>query len=203
MLSLIQCNGQRPVCSRCTERSLDCAYDALEGETKSMSLKRKYQDLEDENTKLRDLYDLIRESPANDAQAIFDRIRKSSSPLEVLCSIHDAATLLPKPLPGTPVNTDPRILRLEAEALSHAPIKLHARPWTVVVGDGLVSELISDFFAYSHLYFFPPMDREAFLKDMMEGDVEKARYCSPLLVNALCAHRCVSEFHTMRSTVHD
>jgi hypothetical protein len=89
-------------------------------------------------------------------------------------------------------DVDPRLLKLNQEALETVPIKVPARPWTIVAGDGIVSELITEFFANDHLYFFPPIDRMAFLGDMQKADIENARYCSPLLVNAICAHRCVS-----------
>lgn len=54
-----------------------------------------------------------------------------------------------------------------------------------------MSQLIADFFASDRLHFYPPIDRESFLEDMGKADVTGGKYCSPLLVNAICAHRCV------------
>ena len=160
-----------------------------------MTLKRKYQDLEDEVQQYKELYDLIQGSPGHEAQIVLERIRMSSNSLEALRSVRDAALLLPPPMISEIAGrAESRIAKIDAEALSYAPFKLHARPWITVVDDGLVSELVSGFFGSDHLYFFPAIDREAFLMDMTNGDAEHAHYCSPLLVNAICAHRCVGSF---------
>jgi hypothetical protein len=81
---------------------------------------------------------------------------------------------------------------VDREALDLAPIKVHARPWTIVADDGIVSELISGFFEVDHLYYIPAIDRDTFLDDMEKANIREAKYCSPLLVNAICAYRCVS-----------
>ncbi|KPM43053.1 hypothetical protein AK830_g3527 [Neonectria ditissima] len=76
---------------------------------------------------------------------------------------------------------------LNESALKSSAIKVHARPWTVVIGDGLLSELITSFFTWD---YSGVIDRGSFMQDMAAGDVGKARWCSPLLVNAICALRC-------------
>ena len=55
-----------------------------------------------------------------------------------------------------------------------------------------MSELISGAFEVDSLYFCPAIDRDAFIDDMNQANIQNARYCSPLLVNALCGYRCVS-----------
>jgi hypothetical protein len=70
--------------------------------------------------------------------------------------------------------------------------RVPARPWTVLAGDGLVSELVSAFFTYDHCSGIPFVDQECFLADMRAEDITQARFCSPFLVNAICALRCVS-----------
>ncbi|KAG6019116.1 hypothetical protein E4U41_003392, partial [Claviceps citrina] len=80
--------------------------------------------------------------------------------------------------------------RLELLALRESSIRVDARPWTAVASDGLVSELVSSFFTWDDAFFLPIVDREAFLADMRSGNVAKAKYCSPFLVNAICASRC-------------
>lgn len=62
-----------------------------------------------------------------------------------------------------------------------------ARPWTAVAGDGLVSNLVSHFFELEHRFLTSHIDREVFIDEMIEADAEKAEFCSPLLVNAICA----------------
>ncbi|KAI6777639.1 uncharacterized protein J7T54_005716 [Emericellopsis cladophorae] len=55
--------------------------------------------------------------------------------------------------------------------------------------DGLVSELVSDYFKWENAYLFPTIDREAFLVQMTGRDTKYSSWCTPLLVNSICAHR--------------
>jgi hypothetical protein len=155
-------------------------------------LKRKYHDLEEENVQYQELYNFIRQRPQQEAQDIFHRIRTSQDPLHVLQSIKDADILLSYSTSIIPGEVDPRLKKLDREALDLVPIKVHARPWTVVADDGIVSELISGFFEVDHLYYIPAIDRDTFLDDMKKTNIVEAKLCSPLLVNAICAYRCVS-----------
>ena len=91
--------------------------------------------------------------------------------------------------------------KLDSEALGKSPIKVPARPWTNVAGDGVVSELISAWFRWDDIFCYPYVDRECFLDDMRKGDPSHARYCSPFLVNALCAQRSVGNLPKLRETV--
>lgn len=81
---------------------------------------------------------------------------------------------------------------LDFSALSASDLKLRAQPWTALAGDGLVSELLSSFFAHENCYYLPFVDQERFVDDMEAGDVNHSEFCSPLLVNAICALRSVS-----------
>ena len=87
---------------------------------------------------------------------------------------------------------------LNLSAISASYLKLHARPWTVIAGDGLVSELLSSFFANDNCFYLPFVDQECFLHDMQAGEIIRADFCSPLLVNAICALRSVG---TMQHSV--
>jgi hypothetical protein len=187
-----QCDGQRPRCRKCLEQGIDCVYQAVQGETLSAALKRKYRAVEEQNAQYQELYSYIQSRPYQEALEIFHRIRTSQSPFQVLRSINEADTLLPHSIATAPGGIDPGLKKLNQDALDTAPIKVHARPWTIVADDGIVSELISSFFEIDHLYYFPAIDRDAFLDEMHKGDLQKARYCSPLLVNSICAYRCVS-----------
>ena len=82
---------------------------------------------------------------------------------------------------------------LDVAALSKSTFQVHARPWTTLANDGLVSELLSSFFASDGCFYLSFVDQQYFLNDMEAGDIDKAKFCSPLLVNAICALRCVSE----------
>jgi hypothetical protein len=82
---------------------------------------------------------------------------------------------------------------LDVAALSKSTFQVHARPWTTLANDGLVSELLSSFFASDGCFYLSFVDQQYFLDDMEAGDIDNAKLCSPLLVNAICALRCVSE----------
>ena len=89
---------------------------------------------------------------------------------------------------------DRTTLEIDAEALASSPLKVPARPWTSVAGDGIVSNLISSFFKWDDSYLYSFVDRELFLRDMRSG--VESQYCSPLLVNSICAARSVSRLRS-------
>jgi hypothetical protein len=82
---------------------------------------------------------------------------------------------------------------LDVAALSKSTFRFHARPWMALANDGLVSELLSSFFGSDGSFYLSFVDQRYFLDDMEAGDIEMAEFCSPLLVNAICALRCVSK----------
>jgi hypothetical protein len=87
---------------------------------------------------------------------------------------------------------DSETSRIDADALRESRLKLPAQPWTNVAKDGIVSDLVSCFLDAEQPYFCPMLDAQAFISDMTAADVTTARYCSPLLVNAMCAVGAVS-----------
>jgi hypothetical protein len=87
---------------------------------------------------------------------------------------------------------DSRLETVDHDALKNSPIQVPSHPWTTIAGDGYVSELISQYFAYDGQYFFAVIYRDVFLEDMRSCDIKNARFCTPFLVNALCAHQIVS-----------
>ena len=125
----------------------------------------------------------------------FQRLRLSNDPLGVLRLVKSADLLLQssniRPTDQSAL-ADPRVQKLDADALAHSSVKVSARPWTTIAGDGIVSELINSFFAFENTFLLPAIDLEAFLQDMEKRNIGDAKYCSPLLVNALCALRSVS-----------
>jgi len=103
-------------------------------------------------------------------------------------------------IPSQPYGTDIRhetlafdLENLDVAALSKSTFQVRARPWTTLANDGLVSELLSSFFASDGCFYLSFVDQQYFLDDMEVGDIGMAKFCSPLLVNAICALRCVSE----------
>ncbi|KAK5654284.1 hypothetical protein OQA88_7461 [Cercophora sp. LCS_1] len=186
-----RCDGERPFCSACLRRKdKQCEYPVREGAvSRYADLKQTYQQLEQENHKLKNLFASLRSRPENEASEIYRRLRNSDDPFKTLQQFQDAETLLMLPMASG--STDIWMNELDAEALSKSPIKVSARPWTSAAGDGIVSSLISAFFKWDDALLYSFVDRELFLRDMKRGDPHTAQYCSPLLVNAICATRAV------------
>lgn len=138
------------------------------------------------------LFEFIHNRTEADAWEIFKRIRLSKDPIAVLQAVKDADLVLPNPslVAAASDLNDPRIRKLDDKAQDKSPIHVPARPWTAVAGDGLVSELICGVFAWD-AYLFPFFHTNAFLADMRRMDPNTAQYCSPFLVNAICAFRAV------------
>ncbi|OIW28590.1 hypothetical protein CONLIGDRAFT_387874 [Coniochaeta ligniaria NRRL 30616] len=188
-----KCDGERPSCGRCIAKSAECQYEVDDAKiSRTSALKRKCDTFQDENERLRELFGLLRQKSKPEAQDILSRIRSSEDPLAVWRSIKDAELLLPRSpsASGSGAIRDPRLEKIDAEALADSHVKVKARPWTAVAGDGIVSDLVSSFFAWDNGFRFSFVDKDCFLEDMALGAPEKARYCSPFLVNAMCAFRC-------------
>ncbi|KAF6807605.1 C6 transcription factor [Colletotrichum plurivorum] len=183
-----KCDGNRPKCQHCAKRGVDCHYEANQGETVSLALKRKASVLENENAQYRDLFRMVCSKTEDEAQEIFRRIRVSGDPLRVLESIRQAEILLPSPAASDRVY-DSRLAKLNDKAMEHSLIRVPAKPWTAIADDGLVSELITDFFSWENAGAFPAIEPDLFLADMRAAHVKRAKWCSPILVNAICALR--------------
>ncbi|KAF5018796.1 hypothetical protein F66182_9214 [Fusarium sp. NRRL 66182] len=186
-----RCSGERPVCGACTRKGTPCSWPT---DNKSNAvLKSKYDALQQENDRWRELYALLGRLPESEARQTLARIRDADDPITVL-SFATQASIIENPPSTSPetISTDwnPRLDAFNLKTLSESPIRVHAKPWTAIAGDGLVSQLLSSFFIWDDAFFYPFVDRDAFLEDMKSGDPRKAKYCSPFLVNAICASRC-------------
>lgn len=161
------------------------------GTTRQVAIKRKASFLEDENQQLHTLFAYIRTRPPDDVSEIIKRIRNSSDLLEVLRFARDGDLSLQQRLQRK--LPDPRMIRVNAESLQETNLRLPARPWTAVAGNGIVSDLVSRFFDIDQPFFCAMVDHSAFVSDVRASDPESARYCSPMLVNAICALGAVSD----------
>ena len=126
---------------------------------------------------------------------IYRRVRAAVDPMDVVELLRGSDLLLQQSAPdrsGGSETPASGLSNLDLSALEHSAIKVRARPWTRVAGDGLVSELMASLFAYDNGFYLSFIDQECFLDDMQAGDVGNAEFCSSLLVNAMCALRCVS-----------
>ena len=153
-------------------------------------MKRKNASLENDKQRMQDLFGYIRNRPPQEVDEIVKRIRNSTDISDVLRFIEEGDILQEQKLQDK--CSDSRKSRIDADALRASRLKVPARPWTNVAGDGLVSNLVSSFLDAEQPYSCPMLDPEAFISDMTAADVAKARYCSPLLVNAMCAVGAVS-----------
>jgi hypothetical protein len=99
-----------------------------------------------------------------------------------------------------PRRMDARLEKLDLDADGRSPIKAPALPWTELAGDGVVSESIPAFFKWKDPFAYPYLDGVCFLEDLTKRDHRKTKYCSPYLVNALCALRSVSTWYTQGYT---
>ena len=162
------------------------------GTTRQVAIKRKASSLEEENQQLHAIFAFIRTRQPDDVAEIVKRIRNSSDVLEVLRFVQDGVLTLQlrlqRELP------DPRMIRIEADSLQETGLRLPARPWTTVAGDGIVSDVVSRFFDIDQPFYCGMVDHSAFVSDMRASDTSATRYCSPVLVNAICALGAVSDF---------
>ncbi|XPS70319.1 hypothetical protein M3J09_002544 [Ascochyta lentis] len=185
-LKKTRCNREQPVCGRCQSLNLDCEYAIGPSDTsRKAALQRRLGEVEAERDSLRDLLNLIQTQPDDEAAEIFRRLRMDRNPLVTLQTIKQARTLLPNPDPVSQFQGYPQIETLDAASARLSPLKLRARPWTTVAGDGVVSALISKFFIWDGSYMLPFIDRTCFVRDMKTGDVH-SEFCSPFLVSAIC-----------------
>lgn len=153
-----------------------------------------------------DLIQQIRRDPKADISAIANSWRNTvtlpqpSSPFDVQSLESDLSVLLGRPsvtLTGQSRHFGHSAsLGLVAEdedyggglARLHA-VDVHRRgtTWTTVTDDlAFVNRLLTRYFTWSHPFFII-FSRESFYKDFNDG---RNKYCSPLLVNAICAYAC-------------
>jgi hypothetical protein len=157
-------------------------------------MRRKNDALQAEVDRLRELltYDrsITKTKPLENDQQLLETVS-----LKDVATILEDGSILPQPH-ATDIRDETLASDLEdldVAAMSKSTFQVHARPWTTLANDGLVSELLSSFFASDGCFYLPFVDQQYFLDDMEVGDIGMAKLCSPLLVNAICALRCVSE----------
>ncbi|KAI9709461.1 MAG: hypothetical protein M1820_003221 [Bogoriella megaspora] len=204
--SKVKCDGARPSCGRCNSIPVECYYDVKEGVvSRRAALKEAAHKSNHENLQLsrdvaawEELFENLQLRPEEEAFELLRRLRASNNPLEVLDFIRHGDLLLNCGISAAPTERESKI---DSKALELAPIKVPARPWTAVAQDGIVSELVSAWFKWDDSFGYPFIDRELFINEMRSGNTERARYCSPFLVNAICAFRCFTS-ESMRQVSH-
>ncbi len=143
------------------------------------------EQLEIENKCLRDLLSSLSSQPESEALAIYRKLRLADDPASwSLRDVQDASVLL------TAANGE--VAMSYDDAPEDSLFKVPAQPWTSVAGDALVSHLVSAFFKWDNPFVCSFIDQELFLRDMRHGSQANSQFCSPFLVNSLCAWRSVS-----------
>ncbi|OAA50295.1 Zn(2)-C6 fungal-type DNA-binding domain protein [Metarhizium rileyi] len=190
-----KCGGQRPTCDRCSRNGTDCYYDAEEGETRSSTLKKRclvlseeIEVLRAEVNQLKGLYEYMQAASDEEAYRVLREIRScveiEGNQLRPFEQGEDLkASIRYRTAPKAVVDA------LDIRPVDAFAIQVPALPWTTTAGDEVVSELISQYFTFDHLYVFPPIARSTFVDEMRKGDPTVATCCSALLVNAICAQQ--------------
>ncbi|KAF2826881.1 hypothetical protein CC86DRAFT_406123 [Ophiobolus disseminans] len=70
-----KCDGNRPICTCCTQKDTGCVYELGPNEKPSQAMKRKNEEMQGELSNLRQLYDSLRLQPEQEAMEILRRIR--------------------------------------------------------------------------------------------------------------------------------
>ncbi|KAJ8108843.1 hypothetical protein OPT61_g7887 [Boeremia exigua] len=73
-----KCDGNRPVCTCCSQKDTECVYELGPNEKPSQAMKRKNEEMQGELSNLRQLYDFLRLRPEHEAIEILRRIRSNS-----------------------------------------------------------------------------------------------------------------------------
>jgi hypothetical protein len=153
-------------------------------------MRRKNDALQREVDQLRELFGHIRTCPEAEAKQFYQQLRTADG-LQDLLQLSGESSLSFKQKHRI-LGSEKTACDLGLDVVGSSAIMVPARPRTVLAGDAFVSELVSAFFAYDHCSGIPFVDEECFLADMRAEDITQARFCSPFLVNAICALRCVS-----------
>lgn len=134
-----KCDGNRPVCTCCTQKDTECVYELGPNEKPSQAMKRKNEEMQGELSNLRQLYDFLRHQPEHEAIEILRHIR--AKPLDTPSSLriqelvdlvrHGGSSTQQAPYhppspyqhqPGTPVTLPSIRLALESQGVQDLSI---------------------------------------------------------------------------------
>ncbi|TDZ14670.1 Nitrogen assimilation transcription factor nit-4 [Colletotrichum orbiculare MAFF 240422] len=187
----VKCSGTRPTCWRCSTQDLACEWDTDPDTSRVGSIRRRKDELERENQDLHEFLRYLYARPEEEAVEIFKRLRMSGDALQVLEFVRSGDLLLQgRPAEQSASPGDSAMANSDGDGdVRAAGLTVPASPWTTLANDGVVSELMASFFAWDEPFYLAFVDRESFLEDMRHASAETAEFCSPALVNAICALR--------------
>ncbi|KAF2809283.1 uncharacterized protein BDZ99DRAFT_443474 [Mytilinidion resinicola] len=223
-----KCDGGTPVCATCTAvYKTECHYDAdSENRRGKTAVKRDSASIAETSSGAADIVVAsIRSLPESEIQDIIHQIRRDDNLDSLAESLRRVVTLPPKlesqtsslegdlaVLIGKPALTKSGVSRhyghtsslglvREDENYTQPNTTLPAPPnvdtWTTVTSDTkFLYHLFELYFKWSHP-FYVLFSRECFYKDFRTG---RQKYCSPLLVNAICAYACHSSDEPLART---
>ncbi|OCK74747.1 hypothetical protein K432DRAFT_338562, partial [Lepidopterella palustris CBS 459.81] len=212
-----KCDGSTPVCATCTAvYKTECHYDAeSENRRSKAGVKRDSTSLVEPKGAADIIIASIRSLPELEVQEIIQQIRRDDNLDSLADSLRKIVTLPPKSdgktslegdlsvLIGKPAVTRSGVSRHYGHTSSlglvkedenysiqqqiTSPITPGQENWTTVTKDlQFLYHLFDLYFRWSHP-FYVLFSRECFYKDFKSG---RQKYCSPLLVNAICAFAC-------------
>lgn len=94
MLTCPQCSGERPRCTFCERSGVECHYMSAPAETHSQALKRKLDQMQEENGAYAELFNLFRTLPEKEAVDVVRRLRAESDIPTVVRQVKDGRLLL-------------------------------------------------------------------------------------------------------------
>ena len=203
---IIKCGGGQP-CDYCSRTGKNCVIDESTDMRRKMCIKRKIDDLEENQDMLQNLFDTLRDSNDEKAVQLFQLIRSKVPLADIKNSLNngdgldetkpemssspDLQNVLTKSQEDDSPPPDRRRMLDIRRLVDEPPFRVPARPWTVITRDDtLVSHLVSLWLTWSHP-FWNSLNRKLFIRDMQAGRLE-CEFCSPFLVNAILAEACVS-----------
>lgn len=90
---VVQCDGQRPVCTVCVSKNSECTWSADPDATPMVAIKRKYQNLELESRDSHDLIGMLMDRPRQEAISILDHMRRTRDSSSTLAFVKDGDLL--------------------------------------------------------------------------------------------------------------
>lgn len=176
-----------------------CEWDTEPDTSRVVSIRKRKEELERENDDLHQFLRSLYSRPEEEAIEIFKRLRMSGDALQVLDFVRSGDLLQRLHVGKSASPREPALTNADDLDRPIGLLKVPAKPWTDLANDGLVSELITSFFTWDEPFLLAFVDQESFLEDMRKCSPETTIYCSPLLVNAICALRCVRTATRLRS----
>jgi len=131
--------------------------------------------------------DITWDSPSPSTQALTGRTLDAA---DIISATEGIIASDAQPISGRSLNDNGKQPNGNVKNLISVP----AQPWTKLTkDDALVSHLVTVFLNYNNVYW-RYVEEDIFVRSMQSGLPDE--FCSPLLVNAICAMACLSSEHS-------